>query len=103
MAVMVDDLTLQGVSEPYRMLTARAEYRLRLRANNAATRLTPLARAVGCVGPKRTERFARREEARARLEGELDREVSAGVLAAEGLPVRADAGRWHSAGWSWWC
>ena len=55
MAVMVDDLTLHGVSEPYRMLTARAEYRLRLRANNAATRLTPLAIAAGCVGAERRD------------------------------------------------
>jgi tRNA uridine 5-carboxymethylaminomethyl modification enzyme len=93
MAVMVDDLTLQGVSEPYRMLTARAEYRLRLRANNAATRLTPLAIAVGCVGPARAEIFARRREARAALECELDTELSGATLAAAGLPVRADAGR----------
>jgi len=55
MAVMIDDLTLQGVSEPYRMLTARAEYRLRLRANNASSRLTPLALAAGCVGPNRAK------------------------------------------------
>jgi tRNA uridine 5-carboxymethylaminomethyl modification enzyme len=68
MAVMIDDLTLHGVSEPYRMLTARAEYRLRLRANNATTRLTPLALAAGCVGPERRAWFERRGEDRARLE-----------------------------------
>ena len=72
-AVMIDDLTLHGVSEPYRMLTARAEYRLRLRANNASTRLTPLALAAGCVGLERAEWFARREEARTRHEAALDR------------------------------
>jgi tRNA uridine 5-carboxymethylaminomethyl modification enzyme len=93
MAVMVDDLTLQGVSEPYRMLTARAEYRLRLRANNAATRLTPLALAAGCVGRERADWFARRERARGELEAQLDREISGAVLAGEGLPVRADTGR----------
>ena len=56
-AVMIDDLTLQGVSEPYRMLTARAEYRLRLRSGNAATRLTGLGIAAGIVGEQRREFF----------------------------------------------
>ncbi len=73
MAVMVDDLTLQGVSEPYRMLTARAEYRLRLRANNASTRLTPLAMAVGCVSAERRDWFTRREEERSTWNTALDR------------------------------
>ena len=51
--VMIDDLTLQGVSEPYRMMTARAEYRLSLRADNATTRLGEAAIAAGCVSPRR--------------------------------------------------
>ncbi|MCC6827048.1 MAG: tRNA uridine-5-carboxymethylaminomethyl(34) synthesis enzyme MnmG [Novosphingobium sp.] len=93
MAVMIDDLTLHGVSEPYRMLTARAEYRLRLRANNATTRLTPLALAAGCVGAERAAWFAQRQDQRASLDAALDRVVSGNDLAVAGLPVRADVGR----------
>lgn len=55
--VMIDDLVLQGITEPYRMLTARAEYRLRLRSDNAATRLTPFALEAGCVGLARRNWF----------------------------------------------
>lgn len=93
MAVMIDDLTLHGVSEPYRMLTARAEYRLRLRANNAATRLTPLGLAIGSIGAERMEWFNRRQEVRDRLDVELDQTVTGAAMAGAGLPVRADVGR----------
>jgi tRNA uridine 5-carboxymethylaminomethyl modification enzyme len=91
-AVMVDDLTLHGVSEPYRMLTARAEYRLRLRANNATTRLTPLALAAGCVGEGRAEWFRSREKNRAAYKAAFGRPLAASTLSLEGLPVRRDAG-----------
>ncbi len=93
MAVMIDDLTLHGVSEPYRMLTARAEYRLRLRANNASTRLTPLALAAGCVGEKRRAWFVRREGEREQWQAALDQLAGAGELRAHSLPAKPDAGR----------
>ena len=70
LGVLVDDLITQGVLEPYRMFTSRAEFRLSLREDNADMRLTEIGRQLGCVGDIQWEAFERKREAVAR---ELER------------------------------
>jgi len=71
LGVMIDDLTLQGVTEPYRMLTARAEHRLYLRADNAGARLSAAGKAVGCLSPERSAIVQHWEDEKATLRERL--------------------------------
>ena len=99
LAVMIDDLTLHGVTEPYRMLTARAEYRLRLRSNNASTRLTPMAIELGCVGNERTTWFERRSQQRESMRGALEATASPAQLALVGAKVSGNGPKQKLAEW----
>lgn len=99
LGVMIDDLVLQGVTEPYRMLTARAEYRLSLRSDNASARLHTLGVAAGCIGAERRRWFAERLQQRDALDSALSVSVTADDLRSRGFDVARDGSRRPAREW----
>ena len=92
--VMIDDLITKGASEPYRMFTSRAEYRLVLRADNADQRLTPLGQGIGAISPDRSKRFSEKIqvlEKATKFARSLEHTPNA--LAKFGIKVNADGVR----------
>ncbi len=99
LGVMIDDLVLQGVTEPYRMLTARAEFRLSLRADNAETRLGGIALAAGCLGDERRAHQHRLTEQRSAFRSALNCERTATYVADQGVAIGRDGARRTAFDW----
>jgi tRNA uridine 5-carboxymethylaminomethyl modification enzyme len=92
--VLVDDLRSRGVTEPYRMFTSRAEYRLALRADNADQRLTPHAMSAGIVSPQRVSSFEEKRNSLADLKKVIDAySFTSADLARVDIPVSLDGAR----------
>lgn len=92
--VMIDDLVTLGVSEPYRMFTSRAEFRLSLRADNADQRLTALGYELGCVGEKRFEGFSQKLEKLENAKSQLETmSVTPRQISALGVNINKDGAR----------